>query len=98
MLYGSADVTPAHDATTDITITLSPAAVAAINAHLGGFFVMGGQVATLDGTSPDELIFGYSDIPSPHMTEPRLSLTFIPGPGATGLFACAGWAVTRRRR
>lgn len=96
-LYGTADVTPAPGALSDITITLSPAAIASINAHMGSFFVMGGQVATLDGTSPDELIFGYSDIPSPHMVEPRLSLTFVPAPG-TALVAFAGGAMFLRRR
>lgn len=97
-LYGSADVTPAPGPLSDITITLSPAAIAYINGHLGGFFVMGGQVATLDGTSPDELIFGYSDMPSPHMTEPRLSLTFIPEPGTAALLLCAAGIRLRGRR
>lgn len=97
-LYGTADVTPAPGPLADITITLSPAALTYINGHLGGFFVIGGQVATLDGTSPDELIFGYSDIPSPHMIEPRLSLTFTPTPGPAAMLLCAASAAMRRRR
>lgn len=98
-LYGTADVGPAPGPESDITITLSAAAVAYVNTHLGTFMVMGGQVTTLDGSTPDELIFGYSDIPSPHMIEPSLSLTFVPTPGAMGILAMAGalGAVRRRR-
>lgn len=80
-LYGSIDVT-AETAGTDLEIPLSAAALSYIDAHLGAAMVFGGHVATLDGTSPDELIFAYSDIPSPHIVEPRLSITFIPEPGA----------------
>jgi len=99
MLYGSVDVTPATGPGEDITIPLSPAALGYINSHLGTAFVIGGQVSTLDGTSPDELIFGYSDIPSPHMVEPRLSLTFLPAPGGLAISGAAGVvALTRRRR
>jgi hypothetical protein len=97
-LYGSYDVTPAPGPEDDLVITLSGAALASINAHLGGMFVLGGQVSTLDGTSPDELIFGYSDIPSPHMVEPRLELTFLPGPGSAGLLALAALIAPKRRR
>lgn len=97
-LYGSAVVTPATGPEEDIVMALTPAAVTTINLSAGGFFVIGGQVSTLDGTSPDELIFGFSDIPSPHMVEPRLVLTFIPSPGALGLLAGAGLLATRRRR
>lgn len=97
-LYGTADVTPAPGPLTDITITLSPAAIASINASLGDFFVMGGQITTLDGSSPDELIFGYSDIPSPHIVEPTLELTFVPAPGSAALLVGAAGAWIRRRR
>ena len=98
-LFGEADVFPASGPEEDLVIPLTGAALAAINAHLGSFFVMGGQVSSLDGTSPDELIFGYSDIPSPHMVEPRLSLTFIPAPSAAvALGGAALVGLGRRRR
>lgn len=80
-LWGTYDVTPSL-AGTDITIPLSASAVAYIVGHMGSDIVIGGQVSSLDGSSPDELIFAYSDIPSPHMVEPRLLLGFAPTPGA----------------
>ncbi|MFO0972873.1 MAG: hypothetical protein U1A27_05465 [Phycisphaerae bacterium] len=97
-LYGSTAVMPATGPGEDITIPLSAAAVGYINTHLGAAFVIGGQVSTLDGTSPDELIFGYSDIPSPHMVEPRLELTYLPEPSATSALVVAGIIGFARRR
>ncbi|MCC6284948.1 MAG: hypothetical protein IT439_06535 [Phycisphaerales bacterium] len=97
-LYGSADVSPAAGPGEDVVISLTPAAVGTINVSLGSAFVIGGLVSTLDGTSPDELIFGYSDIPSPHMVEPRLVLTFVPSPGVPGVLVCAALLAARRCR
>lgn len=96
-LYGSTVVTPAL-AGTDIVIPLSPAAVTYISGHLGGAFVIGGQVSTLDGTSPDELIFAYSDLLAPHMTAPTLVITYIPAPGAESLLVGTLLISTRRGR
>ncbi len=96
--FGSIDVAPATGPDQDLEIALSPAAIAYINGHMGTFMVLGGHVSTLDGTSPDELVFGYSDIPSPHITEPRLSLTFVPAPGALSALAGAMLLAARRRR
>lgn len=96
-LYGEIDVTAATTGT-DLEISLSAAAIFYINSHLGSAMVLGGQVSTLDGTSPDELIFAYSDIPSPHIVEPRLSLTFVPAPGASTLLSAALVLFAARRR
>jgi hypothetical protein len=96
-LYGEIDVS-SSSAGDDLEITLSGAALSYLNTHLGGAFVIGGQVATLDGSSPDELIFAYSDIPSPHMVEPSLRLTYLPTPGALTLMLLSAAPLGVRRR
>jgi len=58
--YGSRTVT-GPDIATQITIDLNAAGLAAVNANLGGFFVVGGAVTSLDRTqSMDQIVFAFS--------------------------------------
>lgn len=97
-LAGEVLLTP-MDKGTIISIPLVPAAVGAINGLLGtGKVSFGGRIVTFAGTHVDELLFGFTDMPTPHMVgkEPVLELTIIPAPGAAGLLALGLFA--RRRR
>lgn len=57
--FGTRVYTSADD-NQDRTITLSPAAVAAINAARGGSFALGGSISTLSGTHVSEFLMGFS--------------------------------------
>ena len=85
---------------TDIEFPLTPAAIGAINSSIGGLWAIGGAVTSLDGSSPDEIIFAFSDFGAPHMAGvgPRLELTLAPEPGAAVLLGMSALSFLRRRR
>lgn len=94
-------VTTPEDKGTILTIPLTPPAVAAINATIGhGSISFGGRIESFAGTFVDELLFGFTDIPSPHMVgkEPKLEFTVVPEPGTAVLMISAVLMVIRRRR
>jgi len=98
--YGLVGVS-GDDSGTDISISLSPAAITDINASLGSMFLVTGKLADIHpdapGTPPAELLFAYTDIPDPMMAMPRLEIEYVPAPGAPALL-CAGLVVMARRR
>lgn len=99
-LYGETDVFPSMMGG-DVVLTLSAAAVADVNSLLlggGGAMVMGGKMTAISGTVIDEILFGYSDLPSPHWSPPRLELTFVPAPAVGALLPIGVVALTFRRR
>jgi hypothetical protein len=82
-----------------LTIPLTPGAIGAIEGIMGsGYVSMGGRIVSFAGTHVDELLFGFTDIPSPHMfgKEPELEITLVPEP-AGALLALAGLIARRRR-
>jgi len=109
-MFGTMGTGPAYGLTTisaadggsDIVMTLSPAAIMAINASLGDHFLITGRLPdihpSMPGMPPSELVFAYTDIPHPLMPFPRLELTFVPSPGAGGPLAVAGVLMLLRRR
>ena len=93
--YGSRVIT-SSDIATQITINLNPAGLAAVNANLGGFFVVGGAVTTLDRTQPmDQVVFAFSHnyFGGPNDGNTQLDLApngpVVPAPPAVLLLAAA---------
>jgi hypothetical protein len=85
---------------TDIEFDLPLAAIGLINASYGGTFTVGAALTTLDGSSGDELVFGYSDLAAPHMAglKPRLELTYVPEPSSAAVVSVCLIAGLMRRR
>lgn len=95
-MWGSASITAAM-AGTDIDFLLAPGAVSVKNSSFGGFFTIGGTVTTLDGSSPDEIVFAFSDLAAPHMVglKPRLELTLVPEPTSLTFLTSVGLSMLR---
>ncbi len=100
--YGLTTISAA-DGGTDIVIDLSAAAILELNASLGSKFLITGRLPDIHpaapGTPPSELVFAYTDIPTPLIPFPRLEYTFVPAPGTIVPLAAIGCVgVARRRR
>ncbi len=99
IVYGSTDVV-SNNGYVVVSVYLNEAGLAALNASLGGMFVVGGAITSLD--SPEatyEHLFSLSDPDRPGDGATQLVLTFVPEPGTLGLLALGGLALyaTRRR-
>lgn len=85
---------------TDVVLDVTPEGLAALNAAAGDAIVVGGRLTDLlatPGTPPSELVFAYTDIPSPLMPFPRLEVTTVPEPGPIAALAVGAALATRRR-
>jgi hypothetical protein len=87
------------------SIFLTPDAVTAITGAMGvGKIALGGRIVSFDGTHVDELLFAFTDIPSPHMAGKAPSLvllTAVPEAGGwlqVGAAAAVAGAIKRFRR
>lgn len=94
-IFGTRVVTP-PDIATKITIELNAAGLAALNANLGGYFVVGGALTTIDkNQSMDQFVFGFSHnyFGGPNDGNTQLELSpngpVIPAPPAVFLLAAA---------
>lgn len=86
----------------DVVMEITPEGLAALNGSLGDAIVMGGRLTDLmdvPGMPPSELVFAYTDIPSPILPLPRLEIETIPEPttGALLLLGAAAIGVRRGR-
>jgi hypothetical protein len=101
---GDGDVFGSYNASLDdngtfIKIVLNALGIAALNDAIGGMFVLGGSVSTIEATGGSQTVFGFSN--DNNLAFTQLSLTqAVPEPGTyamllTGLVLMG--AVTRRR-
>lgn len=98
--YGSLTVTPG-DGGAVLSVTLSPAAIAAINLARGNLFAVGGALTTLSATGPDGLFSGSSAVAGSSAVRLVVSNDAAPVPEPT-TFALLGAGLAglyaRRRR
>ena len=93
-VYGAESISLA-DENTFVDVQINGDGLAAIEAALGGNFVIGGSVITLDPTDEtSEWVFALSGDPTP-----SLIITAIPEPGTFGVLASVfGFMMLKRRR
>jgi PEP-CTERM motif len=94
--YATFLVTAAANGTT-ASIILNAAALANLNAALGGLFGFGGAITTLNGVADDEYVFGFSGVGG---VQTRLEITtsdVVPEPGTCMLLG-TGIALLAARR
>ncbi|MBX3402890.1 MAG: hypothetical protein KF699_05690 [Phycisphaeraceae bacterium] len=100
--YGLTSINIDHSGSM-VEITLTPHAIADLNASIGGHFVIGGRLLDIHPDMPDplyptELVFAYTTIPATGAPFPMLELEIIPAPGSAALLAIGGTLAARRRR
>lgn len=83
VVYGSVDV-PSNNAIVTVSVLLNNDGLAALNARLGGMFIVGGAVTSLDSEGTYEALFSLSNPDTPIDGCTQIVLTTIPEP-ATGL-------------
>ncbi len=84
----------------DVVMEVTPEGLAALNAAAGDAIVVGGRLTELlatPGIPPSELVFAYTDIPSPLMPFPRLEVTTIPEPASIAVLTLGAALAVRRR-
>jgi hypothetical protein len=102
-VYGSVNV-PSNNAIVTVSLFLNSAGLEALNASLGGLFIVGGAVTSLD--SPEaryEGLFSLSNHKTAMDGATQIVLTTIPEPGticllAMGALALSAWQTHIRRR
>ncbi len=97
VVYGTVNVISNYSYET-VTVTLNRDGLAALNACLGGIFMMGGSLTSIDNDDDYEILFSYCSSKNAGDGYTQLILTTVPEPSTLIFFSVGLWFLFHQRR